>query len=269
MAIICYNKIMADFVLVRKSRNIASSMMHVLMNLLLGIGTVLITVMSASPILGLILVLVAKWRVLAVRPRYIFSSLKVNLIDLLVGVSVVFLSYHAGSSLLLAHFLLMGFSVVWLLFIKPLSSPKAVLAQSMIAVFMSTMAATMISTGLNAVVLTVSVFLIGYSASRHALSQGNEEDYTLTTLAAGLVSAEIAWLSHFWMIVYTFGASGIRIPQLSIILTIFAFVFNYVRQAVMKYEDRFRFKEVAPAILFGVTLIGIITLFFSKPIFNI
>ena len=50
---------MADFVLARKSRNIASSAVHIFLNLLLGMGTVMITVLSGSPVLGIILVLIS------------------------------------------------------------------------------------------------------------------------------------------------------------------------------------------------------------------
>ena len=83
---------MADFVFVRKSRNIVSSMVHVLLNLLLGIGAVLITVLSNSPMLGIILVLASKWRVFAVRARYFFLNLKSNLVDLIIGISIVLLA---------------------------------------------------------------------------------------------------------------------------------------------------------------------------------
>ena len=48
---------MADYVLARKSRNIASNMVHIFLNILLGVGSVLVTVLSASPLLGLLLVL--------------------------------------------------------------------------------------------------------------------------------------------------------------------------------------------------------------------
>ena len=66
---------MADYVLARKSRNIASSMIHVFLNLLLGVGAVLVTVLSNSPILGIILVLASKWRVFVVRARYLTLNL--------------------------------------------------------------------------------------------------------------------------------------------------------------------------------------------------
>jgi len=260
---------MADYILARKSRNIASNMVHIFLNLLLGIGSVLVTVLSGSPLLGLILVLASKWRIFAVRSRYLWLNIKSNLVDLIVGISVVLLTYYAGPEFLPVDFILMAFYCIWLLFIKPLSSEAATLAQSLIAVFLGMSAATIMTASLNSAVLILLAFLIGYAASRHVLSQSNDKDFTLTTLVCGLVFAEIAWLSYTWSIIYTFGSTGIRIPQLAIILTIFAFVYNYTRQAMIKYQDDFRFKHIIGPVIFGAVLIAVIVIGFSNPIFNI
>ena len=260
---------MADYILARKSRNIASSMVHIFLNLLLGVGAVLITVLSNSPLLGIILVLISKWRVFAVRARYFALNLKSNLVDLIVGIGVVLLAYYAGPSFLVVDFILMTFYSIWLLFIKPLSSETATLAQSIIAVFIGISAATIMSANLDAIVIVTLSFLIGYAASRHVLIQSNDKDFTLTTLVCGLVFAEVAWLCDSWAIIYTFGDTGIRIPQLAIILTIFAFVYNYARQAMLKYQADFRLKHIIGPTIFGAILICIIVLFTSNPIFNI
>lgn len=260
---------MADYVLARKSRNIASNAVHILLNILLGMSAVLITVFSANPAIGIVLVLISKWRVFAVRSRYIWTNVKANLVDLIVGLSVVLLAYFAGSSLLPVHILLMVVYVVWLLFIKPMSSEGANLAQSLIAVFLGISASTIMTAGLDATVAVLLAFLIGYAASRHVLIQTETEDFVLTTMASGLAFAEIAWLCHSWAIVYSFGETGIKIPQAAIILTIFAFVYNYARQAVLRYREDFRFKNILGPVIFGVVLIGIVVLFFSEPVFNI
>ena len=260
---------MADYILARKSRNIASSMVHVFLNILLGVGAVLITVLSASPVLGLLLVLVSKWRVFAVRGRYLWLNIKSNLVDLIVGISVVLLAYYAGPEFLPVDFLLAGFYCVWLLFIKPMSSERAALVQSLIAVFLGMSAAAIMAANLDTIVLVLMAFLVGYAASRHVLVQSSDKDFTLTTLVCGLVFSEIAWLCQTWSIVYTFGNTGIRIPQIAIILTIFAFVYNYARQAMIRYQEDFRFKHILGPVVFGVVLVGIIVLWFSNPIFNI
>lgn len=260
---------MADYVLARKSRNIASNMVHIFLNILLGVGAVLVTVLSASPLLGLLLVLLSKWRVFAVRGRYLWLNIKSNLVDMIVGVSVVLLVYYAGASLMPVDILLAIFYCAWLLFIKPMSSEKATLVQSLIAVFLGMSAAAIMAASLDAIVIVLVAFLVGYAASRHVLVQSSDKDFTLTTLVCGLVFAEVTWLCQSWMIIYTFGNSGIRIPQVAIILTIFAFVYNYARQAMIKYQDDFRFKHILGPVVFGVILVGIIVLWFSNPIFNI
>ncbi len=260
---------MVDYVLARKSRNIASSFVHVFLNLLLGIGAVLITVLSNSPLLGILLVLVSKWRVFAVRLRYIWLNIKANLVDLIVGLSVVLISFYAGNDFLPVHVLLALFYSVWLIIIKPLSNDLATAVQSAIAVFLGTTACVMMTSELDSIVLILLEFLIGYACSRHVLSQSEDKNYTLTTFVCGLIFAEIAWLCNSWSIVYTFGSTGIRIPQVSLILTIFVFVYNRVRQATIKYQDDFRFKHILAPVLFGGIIISIIVLLFSNPIFNI
>ena len=260
---------MADFVFVRKSRNIASNAVHVFLNILLGIGVVLVTVFSGSLVPGVLMVLLSKWRVFAVRRRYIFVNLKSNLVDLIVGLSVVILAYYAGKAFLPVHFVLMIAYVAWLLVLKPMSSETANLVQSLSAVFLGISASTIATANLNSIVAVGMAFLVGYAASRHVLAQTNDKDFTLTTLVCGLIFAEVAWLCHTWEIIYTFGNTGIRIPQVAIILTVFAFVYNYARQAMIRYRDDFRFRNILGPTLFGAILIGIVVIFFSNPIFNI
>lgn len=258
---------MADFVLVRKSRNIASNVMHVILNLLLGFTAVFSTVALSTPALGIVLVLLSKWRVLAVRIRYWCPNIKANLVDLIVGLSIVMLTYFAQPADLAIDFVFAILYCVWLILIKPLSSEKAALAQSLIAVFLGISATTIGTANDNTLITVILAFIIGFASSRHILSQSNDQDYTLTTLACGLVFGEIAWLCDTWSIIYPIG--NLRIPQAAIILTIFTFVYNYARQVMIKYQDDFRFKDILGPVLFGLILIGIIVIGFSNPIFNV
>ncbi len=248
-------------------------MVHVLLNLLLGVGSVMITVLSGSPLLGLILVLASKWRVFAVRHRYWWFNVKSNLVDLIVGISVVLLAYTAGQEFLIIDAILMVFYCLWLLFIKPLSSEKAAFTQSLIAVFLGISATVLMTASLSAIasslVVAISAFVIGYAGSRHVLVQSDDKDFTLTTLVCGLAFSEVAWLSSNWTIIYTFGSGGVRIPQLAILLTIFLFVYNYARSVMIKYQEDFRFKQIAGPVIFGAILAAIVVIWFSNPIFNI
>ena len=91
----------------------------------------------------------------------------------------------------------------------------------------------------------------------------------MITLSSALISAEIAWLCHSWLIVYTFGKSGIIIPQLAILLGIFTFVFNKVYRSVLKHDGKLRLAEISAPLIFSILIIITIVVWFSKPIFNI
>ena len=148
---------MADYIFARKSRNIASSAVHILLNILLGMGAVLVTVFSGSPILGIILVVISKWRMFAVRRRYLWLNIKSNLVDLIVGLSIVFLAYSAGSSFAVVDFILMAVYTVWLIFVKPMSSERANLVQALFAVFLGISAST---------IMTASFFILKHKSFR-------------------------------------------------------------------------------------------------------
>lgn len=258
---------MVDYALARKSRNIASQVMHVILNLLLGVTAIYSTVLLNTPALGIVLVLLSKWRVLAVRMRYWWPNIKANLVDIIVGVSMVLLTYYMQPAEVWANLLMAILYCLWLTVIKPMSSERAALVQSMAAVFFGMSATSIGATNLNVIVQVFFAFVIGYAASRHILTQSEDHDFTITTLASGLVFSEVAWLCYTWSIVYPI--LTLRIPQVAIILTIFIFVYNYARQAMIKYQDDFRFKHILGPVLFGIILIGIIVLGFSDPIFNV
>jgi len=266
---IWYNKKMADYVIIRKSRNVISSILHVVMNILLGVGSILITVATGSWVIGIILVILSKWRVFAVRPRYWGVNIISSLVDFIVGTSFVMIAYCSGSAFLPIHIVLGIGYTLWLVLIKPRSSEVAAEIQSLIAVFLGTTASTMLFASFDSIFMVVSCFIIGFAASHHILVQSDDNDFSLTTITCGLINAEVAWLSNSWLIVYTFGNTGIIVPQISIILTIFSFVANRIFKSGIKHEGKIDFKEVATPIIFSVLIVAIIVIWFSNPIFDV
>ena len=261
---------MAEYIVARKTRNAASSAVHVLLNLLLGVGSVMVTILSGSPVLGLILVLVSKWRVFAVRPRYLWVNIKSSLVDFIVGASIILLTYYSGTDIVVADIILAVLYCVWLIVIKPLTSEKANLAQSLIAIFLGISASSIMASSTDPFLIIILAFIIGYSASRHVLVQSEDnKDSSLIVMICGLIFAEIAWLCHSWMIIYTFGYTGIRIPQLAIILTLAAFTYNSIRLTMLRYDGKLRIKNVLTPLIFCIITVAVIILFFSNPIFNI
>ncbi|MDO4978643.1 MAG: hypothetical protein Q4E47_00620 [Candidatus Saccharibacteria bacterium] len=260
---------MPDYILFRKSRNVASSVLHVFFNLALGVLSIAVTYLTKSWYLGIILVLISKWRMFLVRPRYWVLNLKSNLVDLIVGISFVLITYCSGDSFLPIHVILAVLYCAWLIFLKPRSSTVATALQALTAMYLGTTCATLIFANADAIFLTASCAVVAFASARHVLVQSDDTDFSIIPLTAALVAAEISWLSQSWLIVYSFPTLGIIVPQLSLVMLIAAVAFGYIYKSIKENEGRLNFGEVAMLVFFSIILIAVIVLGFSKPIFNV
>ena len=260
----------SDYILIRKSRNALSTFLHIALNILLGVGSVFVTIVSGSWIIGFILVLLSKWRMFAVHPHYLWLNIKSNLVDLIVGFSFVLLAYFSGTAVLPVHYILAFAYVLWLTVAKPKTSENWNLFQALVAIFLGTSATSILCASLNPALLVILEFVIGYSAARHVLAQNNNTaDHGYPTLILGTIFAEIALLAHSWLIVYTFMSLGVIVPQLAVILTIFAFATTRIYRAVEKRDGQLRFKDIAVPLIFSLVILAVIIVGFSEPIFNV
>jgi hypothetical protein len=167
------------------------------------------------------------------------------------------------------HALTMILYSFWLVVLKPRSSEFAANLQALWAIFFGTIALTLMSASANSIIMVVGCFIIGYAATRHILVQGDDTNYNIIILAAGILAAEITWLCHSWLIVYSFSDAGIIVPQLSVILVIVAFAFGYTYHSINKHEGKFEWSEVGMPTVFAVLLVFLIVICFSQPIFNV
>ena len=161
----------SDYISIRKQPTNLSVVIHFFMNVFFGVSSVLVGLISGSWLIGCILVLVSKWRMFAVRSRYLFLNLKSNLVDLIVGFSFVLLAYFAGTTPQPAHFIFAACYTLWLTLIKPRSSESWNLFQALISTFVGTSAATILCAELNPLCLVLLEFFIAYASARHVLVQ--------------------------------------------------------------------------------------------------
>lgn len=260
---------MADYILIRKGRNALSTVTHALLNLLLGVGSIVLTVVTGHWLIGVLLVFLSKWRMFAVRRRYWWSSLKANFVDLTAGVSFVLLAYLCGSTWTLAHTLLAVGYTVWLIWIKPKSTPIFTEAQALIALFLGSAVVSLIFAAHNAAWAVLATFILASACARHVMNQRDDANFTLATLGVGLLAAEVMWLAHTWYIIYIFGDTGIRIPQVSLILTLGGFLLSRLYHSNLRHDGKFKPEEIMAPLVFAVAAILVIFLFFSQPVFDI
>ncbi len=262
---------MADYILLRKGRNKLSSFLHVALNIALAVATTASIVISGSYVFGLALVLLSKWRVIAVRPRYWWTNIKGNLVDYIVGIDIAMLIFMAGTdNINFWHILLTIIYAVWLVIIKPRSEPIMTEVQSLFAVFFGTFATALWPTQVNPIFAVLNCFIIGYGASRHVLIQGDDHDYNLTTFICGLMMAELGWLFFHWTIVYRLGTdTTLAIPQLPIVASTLFFFFARGYKSAIRHDGKIRAKDIIAPAIFSVSVIAVMLLFFSVASFDI
>src|SRR6266446_7201741 len=91
---------------------------------------VLVRLEGGFVMLASVLVLLSKWRMLAVRPRFWPAIIRANAVDIIIGLSVVQFMHHTPSYIM--QLLWAVLYAVWLVLIKPGTGTFMVAAQALI-----------------------------------------------------------------------------------------------------------------------------------------
>lgn len=262
-------RVMADYIALRKGRNTLSTILHAGLNIALAIFSTALTVISGNWIFGVLLVLLSKWRIVAVRPRYWWVNLKANLVDLIVGISLTLLVYITGTELNIWHVILTIVYIIWLGGIKPRSETIFTEIQAMFAIFFGTFATTLVCSQFDPIVGAAVCFIIGYGASRHILVQSSDDDYTFITFISGILIAELSWIFYHWSIVYELGAAAVVIPQLPIAVSVLFFLFARGYKSAILHDGKIRADDIIVPAIFSASVLFVMVFFFSVASFNV
>lgn len=255
-----------EFLKVVKRRSLWSEVAYILLNVLLAFAILIVVRAVKSPLPAFGLVLLSKWRILAVRPRYWSAHILSNMVDIIVSISMVVLLYAAGTELV-AQIIITFLYIAWLLVLKPSSRRSRVVAQAGIGLFVGIAALMMVSPDWPASVVVLGAWIIGVSVARHVLLAYEEQAYlSLFSLLWGFVVAELTWLGYHWTIAYDLvGAGNIKLPQLAIILILLGFLVERV-YATYNKRGKVRLNDVIlPLLLTCSTTLLLLILFNAAP----
>lgn len=256
-----------EFLRVVKRRSLLSEVIYILLNLALAGAVVIAVITTGSPWLAIGLVLISKWRVLAVRPRYWLAHIETNTVDIIVSIGVVLLMYLAGQSnaqsAVVVQLFLAVLYALWLLILKPRSKRTYVVAQAAVSVVVGTMAIASISYEWPSSLVVVVMWVIGYAGARHVLSAYSEKSIRQLSLIWGFIFAEIGWLLYHWTIAYTlpFGA-GLKIPQMSIILLALSFLGERIYATYAK-QEKVQVSDIALPLFLSLGIIAVLLFVFN------
>jgi len=202
-----------------------------------------------------LLVVLSKWRVLAVQPRFWLPNVKANLVDLIVGLSTVSLIFQASSESLAAFWA--ALFAIWLLFIKPKTSDFMVGLQAAWAQLL----------GITTVFLTVSllefsyvgillIWLVAWSAARHYLGNYEEPHYKLLSLIWAFLIAQLAWLGFHWVSYYQIFT--LNISNIGLITTVIAATLGVLYHSY--HNDKLHKNIVVENLIFGSVILLVLLL---------
>ena len=249
---------MIDLLRAKAARTRLSEVVYTILNLLLPIA-VLLLVRLDPPYLAFAVVVLSKWRILALRPRFWWVNIKSNLADIMVGLSAVALIYLAQGSFGLQVALTILYEV-WLIVLKPRSGAHGILLQAGVAQLVGLVALFNFSVLLPEAMVIASCWLIGYVTARHVVSNYEEPYIELIAVTWGLFLAELAWVTYRWTNIYNLGLP-VRIPQIALIMLVVGFC--AARMYHMGKHGRLSKPMLRGTALFGAVLIAVILLFSS------
>lgn len=247
-----------------RRRSFLSESVYIALNVALAVAVLIIVQTVVSPVPALLLVLLSKWRVFAVRPRYWMANIQANLVDVIVSISVVMMMYGVSGLThgLFVQIILAALYAVWLVVLKPRSTTKAVVAQAATALVAGTTVIFISSYSWPVEIVVLAMAGLGYVVTRHALVRFKEDHLQFLSLTWAFVMAQLGWILSHWVIAYTIPFFEVRIPQAVLIVSVVTFVAYKVYVSYRQHEQ-VRGVDVTLPILFSVSVVLVLMVFFS------
>lgn len=202
--------------------------------------------------LGLALILLSKWRIFAVKPRHWLANLRVNAVDIIVGLSILVFMVQSGSMMFQLFWAVVY--AIWLLYIKPMSSLQGSSIQALVAMTFGFIALFAALGGSSLYILVALAWGIGYMTSRHFLIAFEDPLIKYLSYIWAYFCAALVWVLGHWLLFY----GPIAQPALLISVLGFGFSGVYYLQKSDKSSDILRRQ-----IIFVVFAVLVIIITFS------
>lgn len=236
------------FELLRPKAGYSKGIYHVL-NVLLPI-IVLILVLMGFAWLGAVAILLAKWRMFAMKPRYWLPNIRANSVDIMVGLSIVV--FLAGTATFAVQLFWTLFYLFWVVWLKPRSDQVSVIAQALVAQGLSLIAFYQAFPEHAIWIGVVVAFGICYLSARHFLGAFDESHYRQLSAIWAWFGASLTWVLEHWFIEY------MAISQVSLIITLVSYVlaFMYYMHANHRLKNTIRTQLIFTLIILLLILIA-------------
>lgn len=262
---------------------------HYLLNIGLAISVWFSIKYIDSVLLGIIIILVSKWRVFAVKKRYWSANIKSNLVDFVVGIGYVIIISRVGIDNTISQALLTLLYIIWLILLKPRSTNSSIFVQGVVANIVGFAALFSIAYNIPSVTATIIAFIIGYTSFYHLNQNYSRKDSEseLFYLFWGFISSVVFWIINNWSMAYfvKFGSfypfGNFKFSEGAIIISIMFMITSLLFDRYINDQDNLSDTQpeletsekgikanydVLIPVAIGILTISLLVLFFSNPI---
>jgi hypothetical protein len=149
-------------------------------------------------LVALIVLLLSKWRMLALHPRHWIAHLRTNAVDIIVGLS--FLAFIINSPSLILQLVWVVLFEVWLLAVKPRTEASAVAVQALIALGLGLSSIFYANDDASIAFLVIGFWLVAYFCARHFFNAYEEHRSRLLSAIWGFFAASLVWVLSHWLL---------------------------------------------------------------------
>jgi hypothetical protein len=205
--------------------------------------------------LAILVILMSKWRMFAVKPRFWPANIRANSVDIIVGLSILVFMVDTQSQMWQIGWTVIH--ILWLIFIKPSSQTLMIGVQALISMLLGLSALYIIGDKAPAFYLVLGTGLLCYAAAHHFFD-GFEEAYTrLLSYVWAFFGASLAWVLSHWLLFYP--STGVVAQPVVLITTL-----GYGLAALYYLDHRDKLsKLIVNQFTFAMIAITVIILFFS------
>ena len=150
--------------------------------------------------LALSLILLSKWRMLAVRPRFWLANIRANAIDIIIGVSVLAFMVASGNEAVQLVWAVLW--AAWLITIKPRADTLWVSLQALIGFVAGLSAMFLAWDHTSLFVLVGGAGLLCFFAAHHFFDSFDEPYTRLLAYFWGYFGAALVWVLGHWLLFY-------------------------------------------------------------------
>ncbi len=220
-------------------REIAGKITHHFLSFALPIAVYILVAVFHIWWLALVLILLSKWQIFVVKPRFWWANIKYSAVDLIFKLSILSLMIQSqvkidqliNKNALALHILqivLVGVYIVWNIYLRKRSQTKDMLHQALAAQFLGlTSIAWLAGFSTSAVPLPALIALswvVAYSSAQHAMYAYEEAAIPQLASFWALFATLLSFLQMIWAQNFLFFSGLIYTPMMPLIISLFSYL---------------------------------------------